>query len=185
MTPQNPLTIEALLLRNIGEVLFGPSWQDKLCDIASVSDRSMRRWASGADPIPPGVWRDIHYEVHSRWRTLKHFDDEMVKLLEQSRLQPIPNTRPLPDTWGLYFVLATPAGRPVRCFIRREVLDDRVHFNPMKRVFDYFTEHAPAFYKIAQRKYDIGEIENGLITINEADINPQDDHLPDVRGVSR
>ena len=35
----------------VGEVLFGPRWQTDLAKALSVSDRTMRRWAS-ADEIP-------------------------------------------------------------------------------------------------------------------------------------
>jgi hypothetical protein len=179
MTQQIRPNANALLLRQVGEVLFGPSWQTQLANIISVSDRSMRRWVSGEDEIPPGVWRDIHYHAQSQHLTIKYFDDEIVRILAEYRLQPIPNARPMPDSWGLHFALATNRGRPVRCFIRREVLDDRVSYRVMKNVFDYFETYADVFYRVAQRKFDAGEIDGNLISINNDDV--EGEGLPDIR----
>ena len=172
-------TAESLLLRQIGEVLFGSSWQAELSKLVNVSDRSMRRWASGEDHIPPGIWREIHEYAQGQWQTIKYFDEELIKLVNASQLQPIPNSRLLPDSWGLHFALHTKDGRPVRCFLSREVLDDRVSSNPFKNILDYFQEYALTFCHVAQRKYDADDIENGVITIRNIDVEDQD--LPDVR----
>ena len=179
MTQQIRPDANALLLRQIGEVLFGSSWQTQLANVISVSDRSMRRWASGEDAIPLGVWRDIHYHAQSQHLTIKYFDDEVVEILRKNQLNPIPNTLPIPDSWGLHFVLATNRGRPVRCFIRREVLDDRVTYQPMKNVLDYFETYADVFYRVAQRKFDAGEIDDNLISISTDDV--EGEGLPDIR----
>ena len=179
MTQQIRPNAEALLLRQVGEVLFGASWQTSLSEQISVSDRSMRRWASGEDEIPPGVWRDIHYYAQSQHLTIKYFDDEIVRILNDNQLHPIPNTQPVPDTWGLFFALATNRGRPVRCFIRREVLEDRVAFQPTKNVLDYFKDYADVFYRVAQRKFEAGEIDGNLISIDNSDV--ENEGLPDIR----
>jgi hypothetical protein len=180
MTSQVPPNSGALLLRQVGEVLYGASWQLAMSEKISVSDRSLRRWAAGQDPIPPGVWRDIQIELRSRWLTEKYLDEQITPMLGATRLHPMPNTDPLPDNWGLHFTLATSRGRPVRCFIRREVLDDRVSYNPMKNVLDYFQKHAGIFYKAAQRKFDEGDADGHLISIGNTDVEGED--LPDVRG---
>jgi hypothetical protein len=179
MTEQVYPTAAALLLRQIGEALFGASWQAELSAQISVSDRSMRRWASGEDDIPPGVWRDIHYVAQSKWLTVKYFDEEIAKLLIDTSLKPIPNTAPEFDMWGLHFSLRTSAGRPVRCFIRREVLNDRTPTWKANSVIDYFRACAEVFYRAAQRKFDAGEFQNGLIVINNHD--PELDDLPNLR----
>lgn len=182
MTPQIPknyATAESLLLRQVGEVLFGSSWQVEMAKLTNVSDRSMRRWASGEDPIPPGIWRELHEHARGQWLTIKHFDEEMGKLVNASQLQPIANAVPLPDSWGLHFALHTRNGRPVRCFLTREVLDDRVSPSPFKNVLDYFQDHASIFYEVAQRKFDADDFENGTIVIRNIDI--EDKYLPDVR----
>jgi hypothetical protein len=180
MTQQIRPTANALLLRQIGEVLYGTSWQTALSERLNVSDRSMRRWASGEDDVPPGVWREIHHLADSQRLTLEHLAPEIVPILQENKLHPIPNTQPMPDSWGLHFTLATARGRPVRCFIRREVLDDRVSYRQMKNVFDYFNDHADVFYRVAQRKFDGGEFDGGnLISIGNADVLGED--LPDIR----
>ncbi|WP_100178201.1 DUF1488 family protein [Bradyrhizobium nitroreducens] len=177
--PQSRPTAESLLLRQVGEVLFGSSWQAELAKLTNVADRTMRRWASGEDPIPPGIWREIHEYAQGQWLTIKYFDEEMVKLINASQLQPITNAVPMPDSWGLHFALHTRTGRPVRCFLSREVLDDRVPSSPFKNVLNYFQDHASTFYEVAQRKFDANDIENGTIVIRNIDV--EDKYLPDIR----
>jgi hypothetical protein len=179
MTPQIRPTAGALLLRQIGEVLYGPSWQTALSERLSVSDRSLRRWASGEDEIPAGVWREIHHLADDQRLALQNLAPLIIPILEQNKLHPIPNTRPMPDCWGLHFALATSRGRPVRCFIKREVLDDRVSYRQMKNVFDYFNVYFDVFYRVAQRKFDRGEMDANLISIGNADVLGED--LPDIR----
>jgi hypothetical protein len=87
----------------------------------------------------------------------------------------------MPRQLGPAFALATTGGRPVRCYIRREVLDDRVSYQRMTYVFDYFSEHADVFYRVAQRKFDAGEFaEDGRIIIDNDDVYGEP--LPDIRG---
>ena len=148
-----------------------PLGKSALSERLNVSDRSMRRWASGEDEIPPGVWREIHHLADSQRLTLEYLAPQIVPILQDNKLHPIPNTQPMPDTWGLHFALATSRGRPVRCFIRREVLDDRVSYQQMKNVLDYFKDHSDVFYRVAQRKFDDGEIGDGnLISIGNGDV---------------
>jgi Protein of unknown function (DUF1488) len=184
MTLQNPhnLNSDALILRQIGEALYGATWQAELSKAIGVSDRSMRRWAAGTDAVPSGVWRDIHYHAESRWRTIQYFDEEVAKLLNSevsTPLRPIPNSQVLFDQGGLHFALHTDSGRPVRCYVRREVLDDRAPRNPMIHVLNYFKQHADIFYNVAQRKFDAGDFEGDLIAISNADVMGED--LPDIR----
>jgi hypothetical protein len=185
MTLQNPsnLNSDAILLRQIGEALYGQAWQAELSREIGVSDRSMRRWAAGTDEIPEGVWRDVHWHAEARWLPIKYFDDEIVaKLGKSEELRPIPNTKPLRAFLGLHFALRTNKGRTVRCFIDREVFDDRVPREPLALTLEYFRRHAEIFYQAAQRKYNDGDIYENLITISNADVVGE--ILPDVRSGS-
>lgn len=42
------------LLREAGEALYGPRWQSDLARDLKVTDRTVRRWAAGAD-VPSAV----------------------------------------------------------------------------------------------------------------------------------
>jgi Protein of unknown function (DUF1488) len=182
MTSHDPsnLNPDAILLRQIGEELFGPTWQAELSRAICVSDRSMRRWAAGTDEIPEGVWADIHNHAYTRWAPIKYFDDEIVaRLNKPERLYPIPNTKPLRAFLGLHFALHTQKGRTIRCLINREVLDDRVPRYPLEATLEYFKGHAETFYAVAERKYNAGEFEHDLITISNADVAGAE--LPDIR----
>jgi hypothetical protein len=179
---QNPqkLNMNAVLLRQIGEALYGADWQAPLSRVAGVSDRSMRRWAAGTDDVPDGVWQEVHLHASSRWMTIKYFDEEIATLLKQrTQLRPISNSKIRRAHLGIHFALHTENGRPVRCFISREVFDDRVPRDPLSHTLNYFKDHADVFYQAAQRKFDAGDIAGDLISISNADVVGED--LPDIR----
>ncbi|WP_441255894.1 hypothetical protein [Tardiphaga sp. 285_C5_N1_2] len=180
--PNTPISHQAVLIRQLGEEIHGLDWQAPLCAAIGVSPRSMRRWVSGEDPIPRGVLVDIHRHAEARWTPIKYFDDELAKLLSNEildPLQPVPNGSLLPDSHGLAFAMKTGAGRAIRCYIRREVLDDRVKTNPFAKVTKYFSDHADAFYVAAQRKFDAGDYDDAGIVISNVDVLDLD--LPDER----
>lgn len=51
--------VSTKLLHDAGEALYGPRWQSDLARDLQVSDRTIRRWASGADDLPAGVALDL------------------------------------------------------------------------------------------------------------------------------
>lgn len=46
-------------LERAGRTLYGDNWQTPLALALGVSDRSMRRWASGSHPIPATLAGEI------------------------------------------------------------------------------------------------------------------------------
>jgi ribosome-binding protein aMBF1 (putative translation factor) len=48
------------LLRTAAEAIYGPTWQACLARRLSVSDRTVRRWASGESPVPRQVGRELN-----------------------------------------------------------------------------------------------------------------------------
>ena len=61
-------------LRALGLAMFGPSWQPEMARRLGVSSRSLRRWAAGTIPVPPGIVAEIEAlfglrnEPDPRWR---------------------------------------------------------------------------------------------------------------------
>lgn len=47
------------LLRTIGTILFGQRWHTDLANAVDVSERTVRRWAVGDSPVPPGVGEEL------------------------------------------------------------------------------------------------------------------------------
>ena len=165
MTSQSETSYHLVLLRQIGEALYGPQWQSDLSRAISVSDRTMRRWAAGTDEVPEGVWLDIHRHAESRWRTIKYFDEEIMRML--ATLEPIPNAQPQLDLWGVEFAMHTHARRRVGCMVRREVFDDHVKGDRWRH---YFDDNQDVFYRIARRKFAAGELHDGKVVISNTDI---------------
>lgn len=71
------------LFRAIGAALYGPLWQSELSRRLGVNDRTMRRWASGAFHLPPGIWDSLLPLVAAR-------QDELADL--RSRLDKATST---------------------------------------------------------------------------------------------
>lgn len=53
MTPAN------LLLRSVGEALYGPRWQAELARDLRMSDRHMRRLAAGTADLTPSMAEEL------------------------------------------------------------------------------------------------------------------------------
>jgi len=47
------------LLLATGQALYGQLWQSALARNLGVSDRTMRRWIAGAQPVPAGIAADL------------------------------------------------------------------------------------------------------------------------------
>lgn len=58
------------LLLDCGEALYGSLWQCALARDLGVSDRTMRRWATGAYDLPTGVYTDLLRLTQERAATL-------------------------------------------------------------------------------------------------------------------
>ena len=58
------------LLHDCGAALYGSLWQSALARDLGVSDRTMRRWATGAYDLPAGVYVDLLRLTQERAATL-------------------------------------------------------------------------------------------------------------------
>lgn len=65
------------LLKDTGEALYGPRWQSEIARDLHVADRTVRRWAAGADDLPAGVALDLHRLCEERVAKL---DDLIARL---------------------------------------------------------------------------------------------------------
>jgi hypothetical protein len=65
------------LLSEVGTALYGAHWHSPFAADIAVSDRSIRRWANGTDPIPWGVWLDVYRRLEARALTLNFWKDEL------------------------------------------------------------------------------------------------------------
>lgn len=43
----------------VGQALYGQQWQSALARDLGISDRTMRRWIAGAQPVPDGLKVDL------------------------------------------------------------------------------------------------------------------------------
>lgn len=67
------------LLQSVGEALYGPQWTTNLASELHVSDRSMRRWANGAERIQWGVFHDLARIVERRMKSLPELHEQLYR----------------------------------------------------------------------------------------------------------
>ena len=67
------------LLQSVGEELYGQEWTTNLARELHVSDRSMRRWANGTDPIQWGVFHDLARIVERRLKSLPELHEQLYQ----------------------------------------------------------------------------------------------------------
>jgi hypothetical protein len=70
---------DQLLLQSVGEALYGPQWTEHLARELHVSDRSMRRWANGAERIQWGVFHDLARIVERRLKSLPELHEQLYQ----------------------------------------------------------------------------------------------------------
>jgi len=68
------------LLTRCGEALYGPRWQTDLAEALDVDDRTVRRWISGATPVPQGVYADLMRLMQERAQTLDDLTEQCKRL---------------------------------------------------------------------------------------------------------
>jgi hypothetical protein len=67
------------LLKRCGEALYGPRWQSDISRDLGVSDRTIRRWASGSDDVPPGAYLDLLRLCQERAAELEEVIDQLPR----------------------------------------------------------------------------------------------------------
>jgi hypothetical protein len=68
---------QSFLIRRLGLALFGSHWQSALADALQVNIRTVRRWTTGAEEPPPGVWRELTELAQARGAELARLVDEI------------------------------------------------------------------------------------------------------------
>ena len=61
-------------LAEVGQWLYGDDWKRNLVDLLDVNPRRVRAWASGEEPVPDGIWRELYEALR-----LQHL--ELTRLL--------------------------------------------------------------------------------------------------------
>lgn len=69
------------LLAEVGEALYGPRWQSALARELGVTDRTVRRWASGG-PVPARAYRVLELVAMRRVSRLQ----KLVAKLGETRV---------------------------------------------------------------------------------------------------
>lgn len=65
-------------LSRIGQALYGSRWQSELARALGVSDRTMRRWVVGQNPIPDGVTKELESLRQEHIRQLQDLESELM-----------------------------------------------------------------------------------------------------------
>lgn len=67
-------------LEQVGIALYGDRWQTDLARDLNVADRSIRRWASGQNPVPASLTAELLALVDQRSAKLADVKAMLLKL---------------------------------------------------------------------------------------------------------
>lgn len=65
------------MLREVGEALYGPRWQADIARDIQVADRTVRRWAAGANKVPMSVLTELRAVCRERILILQDVIDRL------------------------------------------------------------------------------------------------------------
>jgi hypothetical protein len=66
------------LIRRLGLALFSERWQSAMAEALAVNIRTVRRWTTGEEEPPPGVWRELADLAIARGVELAALVDEIL-----------------------------------------------------------------------------------------------------------
>lgn len=73
-------TVKPSIIHDVGIALYGDQWQSDMARELNVSDRTVRRWASGANPLPAGVKIDLERLCKEHAEALSGMADRLKTL---------------------------------------------------------------------------------------------------------
>lgn len=79
--------MDANLLRQAGEALYGSRWQTDLARDLKVADRTVRRWAVSGD-VPPGAWAEIRVLLRDRGAAIAAVRRQIPRVLPPKEKSP-------------------------------------------------------------------------------------------------
>lgn len=74
-----------MLLKRIGEVLFGEHWQTPISELLDVSDRTIRRWANGSLVVPKGVWNELFVRLDVQRDNINHLIEKIKEEIDKGQ----------------------------------------------------------------------------------------------------
>jgi hypothetical protein len=157
----------------IARLLHGSGWQAGLAGDLGVADRTIRRWAAGSEPIPPGVWNDLTNRLYDRWVDIGRMRERLAGLLGHGdlKLEPIPNALPQDELEGIYFFMRRPDGNNIRCWAKRSIFDDLGFEGKRREALRWFMECSDSFHRAADTKFQLREYdERAGIFLESADV---------------
>jgi hypothetical protein len=160
------------LLIKIAILMFGSQWQTSLSTELGVNERTLRRWIAGAIAIPLGIWDDLVLRLSNKSVEIERMHARLVGLLPNSgkiTLTPIPNTKPDVEIDGVYFWLQLPDRGSIRCLARRGIFGD-LGLEKTSEMLPLFQKCSDSFYRAASVKFDLVEIESGIIILEPWDV---------------
>lgn len=68
-------------LAEVGQWLYGDNWKRELVDGLDVNPRRVRAWASGEEPVPDGVWRELYEALRQQQIELARLSGAVMREL--------------------------------------------------------------------------------------------------------
>jgi hypothetical protein len=72
------------LIAKIGETIWGGPWQAAMATAVRQSRYNIEAWASGREPVPLEMWKELREETRLHYLKLADLDAEIVRAFDDA-----------------------------------------------------------------------------------------------------
>ena len=84
----DPVEIRHPLLPEVGDALWGgKEWQHEMAVALGVNPRRVRAWVAGEEPVPEGVWRELHEMLRQQAVENARLSGQLHEMLRQQAVE--------------------------------------------------------------------------------------------------
>jgi hypothetical protein len=75
---------DSQLIAKIGETVWGASWQAAMATAVRQSRHTIEAWASGREPVPLEMWKELREATRLHYLKLADLDSEIVRAFDDA-----------------------------------------------------------------------------------------------------
>jgi hypothetical protein len=75
---------DSQLITKIGETVWGVSWQAAMATAVRQSRYTIEAWASGREPVPLEMWKELREATRLHYLKLADLDSEIVRAFDDA-----------------------------------------------------------------------------------------------------
>jgi hypothetical protein len=75
---------DSQLIAKIGETVWGASWEAAMATAVRQSRHTIEAWASGREPVPLEMWKELREATRLHYLKLADLDSEIVRAFDDA-----------------------------------------------------------------------------------------------------